>query len=54
MPHKNVYQEPRISEGSSRQIYVNAIELDLSLSKDNVIFLWHDPNPGELVARIRR
>uniref|UniRef100_A0A0K2TNI7 GP-PDE domain-containing protein n=1 Tax=Lepeophtheirus salmonis TaxID=72036 RepID=A0A0K2TNI7_LEPSM len=32
----------------------NAIEIDLSISKDGVIFLWHDPNPWDFYSIIRR
>ena len=37
-----------------RPQYVNAIELDLSISKDNVIFLWHDPDPWDIISTLRR
>eukprot|EP00096_Caligus_rogercresseyi_P012434 TRINITY_DN5210_c0_g1_i1.p1 TRINITY_DN5210_c0_g1~~TRINITY_DN5210_c0_g1_i1.p1 ORF type:complete len:337 (+),score=83.92 TRINITY_DN5210_c0_g1_i1:219-1229(+) len=32
----------------------NAIEIDLSISEDGVIFLWHDPNPWNILSLIRR
>ncbi|QQP37180.1 Uncharacterized protein FKW44_017377, partial [Caligus rogercresseyi] len=31
----------------------NAIEIDLSISEDGVIFLWHDPNPWNILSLIR-
>ena len=32
----------------------NALEIDLSITKDNEIILWHDWNPDEIVAVIRQ
>ena len=32
----------------------NAIEVDVAISKDNVVFLWHDPYPLGIVALARR
>jgi glycerophosphoryl diester phosphodiesterase len=32
----------------------NAIEIDLSVSKDGVIFLWHDPQPLGILSLVRR
>lgn len=32
----------------------NAIEIDLSISKDQVVFLWHDPVPMSIQAASRR
>ena len=32
----------------------NAVEIDLSLSLDGVIFLWHDPEPLSVVTIVRR
>ena len=31
-----------------------AVELDVSMSKDKVVFLWNDPNPLEPTAQARR
>ncbi len=33
---------------------VNAVEIDLSMSKDGVVFLWHDPDPTSPGAVARR
>jgi len=33
---------------------MNAVELDISVSQDNVVFLWNDPNPLDPVAQARR
>ena len=30
---------------SALKLGANAIEVDIAISKDDVIFLWHDPNP---------
>ncbi len=32
----------------------NAVEIDVSMSKDGVLFLWHDPNPLHVLALTRR
>lgn len=32
---------------------MNAVELDISVSKDNVVFLWNDPNPLDPAATAR-
>jgi len=32
---------------------MNAVELDISVSQDNVVFLWNDPNPLDPVAQAR-
>ena len=32
----------------------NAIELDLSVSLDGIVFLWHDPEPNSPESVIRR
>merc|ERR1712170_141512 len=32
---------------------MNAVELDISVSRDNVVFLWNDPNPADPVAQAR-
>lgn len=32
---------------------MNAVELDVSVSKDNVVFLWNDPNPLDPAATAR-
>ena len=32
----------------------NAVEVDVSITKDNVAFLWHDPNPLGLHSLARR
>ncbi|MCU0406040.1 MAG: hypothetical protein MUE64_03545 [Ignavibacteriaceae bacterium] len=39
--------ERALSEG------VNALEVDICVTKDNEVILWHDWNPDELVALIR-
>ena len=33
---------------------MNAVELDISVSRDNVVFLWNDPNPADPIAQARR
>ncbi len=42
------------TESALRRGWINAVELDLSLSSDGVVFLWHDPEPFSVVAVIRR
>merc|ERR1711976_274887 len=32
---------------------MNAVELDISVSRDNVVFLWNDPNPADPIAQAR-
>jgi len=39
---------------SALNLGANAIEIDVSMSKDNVAFLWHDPYPLGLHAMVRR
>ena len=33
---------------------MNAVELDISVSRDNVVFLWNDPVPLDPAAKLRR
>ena len=33
---------------------MNAVELDVSVSQDKVVFLWNDPKPTDPVAQARR
>ena len=40
--------------GSALQQGANAIEVDLSVSADGQVFLWHDPSPLSLHAIARR
>ena len=49
-----IFQALQNGTNSPKQRYTNAIELDLSFSKDNVIFLWHDPDPWNFVSTLRR
>ena len=51
---ENIYSTPIIFNATVSLPHVNAIEIDLSMSKDNVIFLWHDPDPRAFTAAIRR
>lgn len=39
---------------SALKLGANAIEVDIAISKDDVIFLWHDPNPLGLHSLARR
>ena len=39
---------------SALKFGANAIEVDIAISKDDVIFLWHDPNPLGLHSLARR
>ena len=32
---------------------MNAVELDVSVSRDNVVFLWSDPMPADPIAQAR-
>ncbi len=34
--------------------WVDSVEVDLSLSSDGVLFLWHDPDPNSVAAIARR
>ena len=40
--------------GSALQQGANAIEVDLSVSADGQVFLWHDPSPLSMHAIARR
>ena len=33
---------------------MNAVEIDVSVSRDNVVFLWNDPMPTDPIAQARR
>ena len=33
---------------------MNAVEVDVSVSRDNVVFLWNDPMPLDPIAQSRR
>ena len=39
---------------SALALGANAIEVDLVISKDGVVFLWHDPTPFSIHALVRR
>merc|ERR1719328_136170 len=32
---------------------MNAVEIDVSVSRDNVVFLWNDPMPADPIAQAR-
>ena len=50
----NHCENTKESTRSALENGANAIEIDLAISKDNIVFLWHDPSPWGLHAIARR